>query len=87
VPPTEVIQNGLIVGRQERLVGAFTAPDPRKLADPAYELVGTSRRVSRPSGPLALEPNGEDVPATAEERPKKRHLLHGGGRDGRRRKR
>lgn len=84
--PLGMIQNGLIVGWEERLIGAFPAPDPRELADAAHELVGTSRRVPSLSGPLALEPGGNNVLATAKERSEEHHLLLGVGGDGRCRK-
>jgi hypothetical protein len=72
-----MIQDRLVVGGQERLIGAFAAPDGREAADAPDELVGAGWRIAGRAGPLAHETSRVDVWAAAEQRPKEPNF-HGG---------
>ena len=54
--------------RHKRLVWALAALDPRKIADPAHELVRTGRRIAGLPGLLAQKPRRKDVIAPPEEK-------------------
>src|SRR5947208_16219290 len=63
--------------RHKRLVWALAALDPRKIADPAHELVRTGRRIAGLPGLLAQKPRRKDVIAPPEESSKEPDLRCG----------